>query len=203
MNPEINTGVAVIGPGAIGTTIAAALHEVGRTPLLCGRSPRDHLTLQDGDRFITVPGPIRTNPTQIARTADLVFLAVKATQIEAAAEWLAVLVGPETVVCVLQNGIEQLDGVRPYSPHGQIVPSRRIAPAQGTTRRLGTLAWRSAPQSAGHVSFPRSGRSAARHTVRRRFGRELQLAGLAQADAERGGWPHGTHAPPLRHVRSR
>ena len=45
MNPEINPGVAVVGPGAIGTTIAAALHEVGRTPLLCGRSPRDHLTL--------------------------------------------------------------------------------------------------------------------------------------------------------------
>ena len=73
MNPEINPGVAVVGPGAIGTTIAAALHEVGRTPLLCGRSPRDHLTLQDGDRFITVPGPVRTHPAQIARTVDLVF----------------------------------------------------------------------------------------------------------------------------------
>ena len=28
--------IALIGPGAIGTTIAAALHEVGRTPLVCG-----------------------------------------------------------------------------------------------------------------------------------------------------------------------
>ncbi len=130
MNPEINPGVAVVGPGAIGTTIAAALHEVGRTPLLCGRSPRDHLTLQDGDRFITVPGPVRTNPTQIARTADLVFLAVKATQIEAAAEWLAALVRPETVVCVLQNGIEQLDRVRPYLPRGQIVSAVVWFPAQ-------------------------------------------------------------------------
>ena len=130
MNPEINPGVAVVGPGAIGTTIAAALHEVGRTPLLCGRSPRDHLTLQDGDRFITVPGPVRTHPAQIARMVDLVFLAVKATQIEAAAEWLAVLAGPETVLCVLQNGIEQLDRVRPYSPHGQIVPAVVWFPAQ-------------------------------------------------------------------------
>ncbi|HDV6368286.1 TPA: oxidoreductase [Burkholderia cepacia] len=130
MSPEINPGVAVVGPGAIGTTIAAALHEVGRTPLLCGRSPRDHLTMQNGDRFITVPGPIRTNPTQIARTADLVFLAVKATQIEAAAEWLAVLAGPKTVVCVLQNGIEQLDRVRAHSPHGQIVSAVVWFPAQ-------------------------------------------------------------------------
>ncbi|MCL7679566.1 oxidoreductase, partial [Klebsiella pneumoniae] len=31
MNTEINTVVAVLGPGAIGTTVAAALHEVGRT----------------------------------------------------------------------------------------------------------------------------------------------------------------------------
>ncbi|PIF07592.1 oxidoreductase [Candidatus Pantoea floridensis] len=130
MNPEINPGVAVVGPGAIGTTIAAALHEVGRTPLLCGRSPRDHLTLQNDGRFVTVPGPVRTNPTQIAHTADLVFLAVKATQIEAAAEWLAVLVGPETVICVLQNGIEQLDRVRPLSPHGKIVPAVVWFPAQ-------------------------------------------------------------------------
>ncbi|WP_313619928.1 2-dehydropantoate 2-reductase N-terminal domain-containing protein, partial [Pantoea septica] len=28
---------ALLGPGAIGTTIAAALHEAGRTPRLCGR----------------------------------------------------------------------------------------------------------------------------------------------------------------------
>lgn len=126
MNPEINPGVAVVGPGAIGTTIAAALHEVGRTPLLCGRSPRDHLTLQDGDRFITVPGPVRTNPTQIARTADLVFLAVKATQIEAAAEWLAALVRPETVVCVLQNGIEQLAGRAAASVATEAIQSPRL-----------------------------------------------------------------------------
>ncbi|MHC1481288.1 oxidoreductase [Frateuria aurantia] len=130
MNPDINPGIAVVGPGAIGTTIAAALHEVGRTPLLCGRSPRDHLTLQEGDRFIRVPGPVRTSPTLITRTADLVFLAVKATQIEGAAAWLAVLAGPETVVCVLQNGIEQLDRVRPYSPHGQIIPAVVWFPAQ-------------------------------------------------------------------------
>lgn len=130
MNPEINPVVAVVGPGAIGTTVAAALHEVGRTPLLCGRTSRDHLALRDGDRHVTVPGPVQTNPKQIARTADLVFLAVKATQIEAAEEWLLVLAGPETVVCVLQNGIEQLDRVRPHLPYGKIVPAVVWFPAQ-------------------------------------------------------------------------
>ena len=38
--------VALIGPGAIGTTIAAALHEVGRTPLVCGRRAHPQLSLR-------------------------------------------------------------------------------------------------------------------------------------------------------------
>ena len=130
MNTHGKATIAVVGPGAIGTTVAAALHEVGRTPLLCGRTPRDHLTLEDGDRIVTVPGPVRTDPAQIARTVDLVFLAVKATQIDAAAVWLAALGGPETVLCVLQNGIEQLDKVSPHSPRGKLVPAVVWFPAQ-------------------------------------------------------------------------
>ena len=130
MNAEINTAVAVVGPGAIGTTIAAMLHEVGQTPLLCGRTPRDHLTLLEDGCSITVPGPVRTSQKQITRTADLVFLAVKATQIEAAADWLAALVRPQTVVCVLQNGIEQVERVRSHAPRGHIVPAVVWFPAQ-------------------------------------------------------------------------
>ncbi|MBB1629487.1 oxidoreductase [Cupriavidus sp. UME77] len=130
MDTETLTSVAVVGPGAIGTTIAAVLQEVGRTPLLCGRTSRDHLTLQDGDRRITIPGPVQTNPRQIDHTVDLVFLAVKATQTEAAAEWLAALIGPETVVCVLQNGVEQLEKVTTHFPRGQVVPAVVWFPAQ-------------------------------------------------------------------------
>jgi len=130
MDTPTNVEVAVVGPGAIGTTVAAKLHEVGRTPLLCGRTSRDHLALQDGDRLITVPGPVKTAPAQIARPVDLVFLAVKATQTEAAAEWLNVLTGPRSVVCVLQNGVEQLERVTPHAPRGQIVPAVVWFPAQ-------------------------------------------------------------------------
>lgn len=32
--------IALIGPDAIGATVAAALHEAGRTPALCGRTAR-------------------------------------------------------------------------------------------------------------------------------------------------------------------
>ncbi|VDR27663.1 2-dehydropantoate 2-reductase [Raoultella terrigena] len=47
--------VALIGPGAIGTTIAAALHEVGRTPTVCGRTAHPQLSLRFDGGQITVP----------------------------------------------------------------------------------------------------------------------------------------------------
>lgn len=127
------TSVAIVGPGAIGTTIAGVMQEAGRTPVLCGRTSRDSLTFHDGDRLVTVPGPVRTDPKHIGRAVDVVFFAVKATQTEAAADWLAALTGPETVVCVLQNGVEQLETVSPHVPSGKVVPAVVWFPAQTQT----------------------------------------------------------------------
>ncbi|GAA3648975.1 oxidoreductase [Microbacterium marinilacus] len=115
--------VAVVGPGAIGTTVAAALHEAGRTPQLCGRTPRRSLELRTGDERIVVPGPVRTDPASIERTAGIVLLSVKATQTTAAAPWLAALCGPETVVCVLQNGVEQVAAVSPLVSGARVIPA--------------------------------------------------------------------------------
>ncbi|MDH1521238.1 MULTISPECIES: oxidoreductase [Achromobacter] len=130
MTPATDTAIAIVGPGAIGTTVAAALHQAGRTPLLCGRTPRDRLTLLDGDRRVDVPGPVLTDPGQAGRKMDLVFLAVKATQTEAASEWLAALCRPDTVVCVLQNGVEQLEAVATHAPPARIIPAVVWFPAQ-------------------------------------------------------------------------
>lgn len=143
MRSLIDSSIAVVGPGAIGTAVAAALHEVGRTPLLCGRTCRDHLTLADGVRLVIVPGPVRVDPGRLGRKVDLVFLAVKATQIEAAAAWLAALCDANTVVCVLQNGVEQLERVARHAPCARIVPSVVWFPAQaqpdGSVRLRGDM----------------------------------------------------------------
>ncbi|OZI75112.1 oxidoreductase [Bordetella genomosp. 12] len=130
MSIQPATRIAIVGPGAIGTTVAAALHEIGRTPLLCGRTARDHLTLLDGDRIIEVPGPVHTRPAPAIPPCDLIFLAVKATQTEAAAAWLAALADANTVICVLQNGIEQIATLAPLSPSAQLVPAVVWFPAQ-------------------------------------------------------------------------
>lgn len=65
--------IALTGPGAIGTTIAAVLHEAGRTPLLCGRTAHPELRLRHDEGEIVVPGPVLTDPSVITRPVDLVF----------------------------------------------------------------------------------------------------------------------------------
>lgn len=115
--------VAVVGPGAIGTVIAAALHEKGSTPIVAGRTRRNGLRVVMADRDIVIPGTVLTEPTQITATVDVVFLAVKATQVGEAEVWLRVLCGSETVVCVLQNGVEQVAMVSPLVPMSAVVPA--------------------------------------------------------------------------------
>ncbi|MGH3638355.1 MAG: oxidoreductase, partial [Mycobacterium sp.] len=113
-----------------GTTVAAALHEVGRTPTICGRSPHEHLELRDDGGHVVVPGPVRIDPAEIEDTFDLVFVAVKSTQVRAAAPWLSALCTAKTVVCVLQNGVEQKALVAPYASGGPVLPSVVWFPAQ-------------------------------------------------------------------------
>lgn len=58
--------VALIGPGAIGTTIAAALFERGRAPMVCGRTAHSALVLRTDEGEIVVPGPVHTDPMAIS-----------------------------------------------------------------------------------------------------------------------------------------
>ncbi|ARP82331.1 2-dehydropantoate 2-reductase [Bordetella genomosp. 8] len=125
-----NPTIALIGPGAIGTTVAAALHEAGRTPAIFGRSAHERLELRFDGGHIVVPGPVRTNPADVKATFDLVFVAVKSTQVDAAASWLSALCGNRTVVCVLQNGVEQETLFAPYVPGSAVLPSVVWFPAQ-------------------------------------------------------------------------
>ncbi|CAD6546409.1 oxidoreductase [Paraburkholderia metrosideri] len=130
MTTPDNPTVAVVGPGAIGTTVAAALHEVGRSPTIFGRTAHEQLELRfDGGRIV-VPGPVRTDPREVGATFDLVFVAVKSTQVEAAAPWLSALCSEKTIVCVLQNGVEQKKIFAPYLPGSPVVPSVVWFPAQ-------------------------------------------------------------------------
>lgn len=122
--------VAVIGPGAIGTAIAAVLHEQDQTPMLVGRSAREELRLDTEQGPIIVPGPVLTDLSTTTGPVDVVFLTVKTTQTADVAPWLRELCGPDTVVCVLQNGIEQVETVAPLIPGSIVLPAIVWFPAQ-------------------------------------------------------------------------
>lgn len=122
--------IALLGPGAIGTTIAATLHEAGRTPLLCGRTAHPQLTLRDDDGEVVVPGPVLNDPAAVSQPVDLLFVAVKTTQDADSARWLAQLCDGNTVVCALQNGVEQQNQLAPYVNGATVVPSVVWFPAQ-------------------------------------------------------------------------
>jgi 2-dehydropantoate 2-reductase len=120
----VGTSIALIGPGAIGATVAAYLHAAGHSVLLCGHTPRESIEVRPDDHEpIVHPGPVHTDPAVIDGAVDVVFIAVKDTQIERAGDWLARLCNDRTVVCALQNGVEQVERVGRFCPASTVVPA--------------------------------------------------------------------------------
>ena len=120
----MGSSIALVGPGAIGSTMAALLHAAGHQVLLCGHTPRDHIEVRPDDKDpIVVPGPVLTDPADVDGPVDVVLLAVKDTQNQSASGWLARLCDDRTVVCALQNGVEQVERVGPLCPSSTVVPA--------------------------------------------------------------------------------
>jgi 2-dehydropantoate 2-reductase len=120
----VGTSIALVGPGAIGSTLAAFLHAAGHQVLLCGRTPKERIEVRpDNGEPIVLPGPVHTEPAEAPGPVDVVLLGVKDTQNEAAAAWLEKLCDERTVVCALQNGVEQVERVGRYCGAAQVVPA--------------------------------------------------------------------------------
>jgi 2-dehydropantoate 2-reductase len=140
--------VALIGPGAIGGTIAAW---ISRSPLvgdltLCVRTPLDKLVVEAPDGTIVEATPrVVTDPARITAPVDWVLVATKAYDVAAAALWLEPLLGPQTRVAVLQNGVEHVERFTPFLPAERIVPviveipAERTAPGRIRHRRNGSV----------------------------------------------------------------
>lgn len=115
---------ALVGPGAIGATVAAFVHAAGSPVVVCGRTARGDIEVRadDGDA-VTLPGPVRTDPAELDGPVDVVLLGVKDTQTAAAAGWLDGLCDERTVVLALQNGVEQVERVGRYCPESTVIPA--------------------------------------------------------------------------------
>lgn len=140
--------IAVVGPGAIGGTIAAWLSKssmVGEV-ILCARTPLDKLVVETPDGSVIEASPrVVTDPGQIAAPVDWVLVATKAYDVAAASAWLKPLVGSETRVAVLQNGVEHIERFSPFVDAERIlpvvvdIPAERTAPGRVQHRRTGNV----------------------------------------------------------------
>ena len=116
--------IALIGPGAIGSTVAAYLSAAGHAVVLCGHTARESIEVRPDDHDpIVLAEPVHTDPAEVDGPVDVAFLAVKATQNEQAGAWLQRLCNEHTVVCALQNGVEQVERVGRYCPSSTVVPA--------------------------------------------------------------------------------
>jgi 2-dehydropantoate 2-reductase len=136
--------VAVVGVGAIGATVAAAVQDAGDHELvLCARSPVTEVVVERPDGGEVVLGaPVLTDPDGLG-PADWVLLAVKAHQTSGAAGWLRALARRGTTIAVLQNGIDHIERVTPLAGEAAVLPTVNWCPAEpvarGRVRQRGAL----------------------------------------------------------------
>ena len=133
--------IAIIGAGAIGGLVGARLALAGEQVTFIVRGANleairnNGITLieHDGERKVTRQVSA-TNDYAAAGPQDLVILAMKAHQVEAVAADLPKLLGPETVIVTMQNGVPFWY----FHKHGGVLEGStvRSVDEQGTLAKL-------------------------------------------------------------------
>jgi len=139
------TSIALIGPGAVGGTVAAWLAQnPDLSVAVCARTPFDSLEIETPGGAISATPKVFTDPRQ-ASPVDWVLIATKTYDTASAESWLDALVGPGTRLAVLRNGVEHLEPFLDRLPAERIVPAvvdipaERSAPGRITQRRDGSI----------------------------------------------------------------
>jgi 2-dehydropantoate 2-reductase len=126
------TQIALVGPGAIGGTLAAWLAQNPRLNVtVAARTPFDHLEVTTPFGPISARPRVLTDPAQ-GSPVDWILVATKAYDVAGAALWFEKMLGPETRVAVIQNGVEHMERFAPYVPVNRIVPVMIDLPAERT-----------------------------------------------------------------------
>lgn len=128
--------ITVIGPGAIGGMVAAQLCQSSRNDVtVVARTTFSKLLLHTPD------GELRADPRIVSQPgdtgpADWVLVATKAYDSESAAACFDSLLGEQTKVAVLQNGVNHVERFSAWLPRERILPvivdcpTERVAPGE-------------------------------------------------------------------------
>jgi 2-dehydropantoate 2-reductase len=117
--------LAIVGPGAIGCVLAAAIQSRGKRDIvLCGEFPHNEpITIHHrGGGLMVMDTTIIANPELVIGPAQVVFLAVKSYQVDSTFPWLSRLCAPSSVVVALQNGIDPAEHVLPLAKGAVTLP---------------------------------------------------------------------------------
>ena len=140
------TTIAIIGPGAIGGTLAAWLaQDPALSVTVCARTAFDRLRVETPEGVITAQPDVITDPSHAA-VVDWVLVCTKTYDADATRPWLERLAGPQTQVAIVQNGVEHVQLFAHLVPARTIVPvminlpAVRNAPGQIVQHRHGIIA---------------------------------------------------------------
>lgn len=126
--------IAIIGPGAIGGTLAGNLQRAGHHELVvCGRRPCDQFTVRMPDGHQETVGPVHADWPDEAAPVDWVLVATKTYAAEETGRWLQRLLGANTRVAIFQNGVEHRERFLPWVPEDRLVPVVIDCPAERPT----------------------------------------------------------------------
>jgi len=126
------TTIAILGPGAIGGTLDAVLKD--HDLVLCVRTPFDRLVVEQTPtgRTIELAEPrILRSPSDVASSVDWIVAVTKTYDTEMATRWITRLLGPETKLAIVQNGVEHMDRF-PAVPAERTLPVIINVPAERT-----------------------------------------------------------------------
>ncbi|SDM68449.1 ketopantoate reductase [Franzmannia pantelleriensis] len=140
--------IAIYGTGGVGGYFGGRLAAAGEDVTFIARG--DHLAAiqRDGLKVQSIHGDFQVVPAQASDDpasvgpVDLVVVAVKAWQVADAAAAMAPLLGPETCVLPLENGVEAADQL-----------AREVGADRVIGGLCGILAWREAPGVIRHAGI--------------------------------------------------
>ncbi|MEQ8598741.1 MAG: 2-dehydropantoate 2-reductase [Devosia sp.] len=140
------TSIAIVGPGAIGGTLATWLAQNADFDVsVCVRTPITDLVVETPQGVITATPKVLTAPSQ-AQPVDWVLITTKAYSADTTAPWLEALCGPKTRVAIIQNGVEHVSLFAHLVPADKLVPvminlpASRSAPGRIVQSRHGIIA---------------------------------------------------------------
>ena len=104
--------IAIFGAGSVGGYFGGRLSQVGEDVVFIARGEHLNAMLNHGLRVDSINGDFAVQPVQATDDpskigkADVVLVGVKAWQVPEAAEAMRPMIGPETFILPMQNGLE-------------------------------------------------------------------------------------------------